>query len=420
MVNRSAALLRERKFRILFMGRVVNSLGSSVAPIALAFAILESGGSGGDLGLVLGSYAVPQVLLLLVGGVMADRLSRTAVVVSANVVSACGQLMMALALVADDPVLWQMCAISVINGCAVAFFLPASQSLLPQTVPQSQLQEANALLRFALNIVQVAGPTIGGAVIVWIGPSWIIAWDAVTFAVAAIIFAFLRLPKSHPSEATFLQDLREGWSEFWSRTWLWAIVLQYSLVNMIWVGGFQIIGPIVAVRKFDGPVTWGFIIAGLGVGLILGALIASSRTFSRPLVAVSVATFTKIAPFLALALGAPTLVVVASAVIAGIGMEIFEVGFVTVVQKLVPLDKLSRVFSYDILFGVGLSPLGYVAAGPAADAFGADLTLWIASAIIAISTVAVLASRQVRSVTYMEERPANCATDADEPELAGR
>ncbi|GAB2957275.1 MFS transporter [Saccharothrix stipae] len=403
---------------MLFLGRVVNALGSSVAPIALAFAVIQSGGSGTDLGLVLGSYIIPQVLFLVLGGVLADRFSRITIVVSANIVSACGQLLMALVLASGGSPLWQICAISALNGCAVAFFLPASQGLLPQTVPQHQLREANALIRLALNIVQVAGPAIGGAMIAWVGPSWIIAWDAATFAVAAVVFAFMRIPRTTMSTDSFVRDLRDGWSEFWSRTWLWAIVVQYSLVNLIWVGGFQIIGPVVADRKFDGPVTWGFVMAGLGAGLIIGALIATWRRFSRPLVASSLATLTKIAPFAAFAAGAPVPVVVAGAVIAGVGMEIFEVSFTTVVQEQIPLEKLSRVFSYDILLGVGLAPLGYIAAGPAADVFGVDTTLWVASVIVVLSTVAVLLSRQVRTTRHAHSPEADPSRVEDAPEPA--
>ncbi|MEV0677764.1 MFS transporter [Actinosynnema sp. NPDC050436] len=394
--------LRERAFRVLFFGRLVSGLGSAVAPVALAFAVLDLTGAAGDLGVVLAANIAPQLVFLVVGGVVADRLPRGAVMVAANVVSAVGQGVTASVLLWGRPSVPLLAALAAITGIAAAFFGPASQGVVPQTVPAEQLARANALLRISLNTVRVLGPALGGVAVAAAGPAWAIGWDALTFVAAAVLLGLLRVPLPARAPSHFLGDLRDGWSEFWSRRWLWAIVLQYALVNMVWVGGFQLLGPVIADRALGGPVAWGLITAGLAAGLVAGAVVVLWWRPGRPLLVASVATLTKVAPLLGLAAHAPTPVLVACAAVAGVGVEIFSVSFTTAMQHRVPTTRLSRVSSYDLLFGLAFMPLGYLVAGPVSDALGVTTTLLAGVVLVAGSTAVVLCLAEVRSMRSEE------------------
>ncbi|HSO01225.1 MAG TPA: MFS transporter, partial [Gaiellaceae bacterium] len=228
-MRRSAAPLREREFRLLFAGRTTSVVGSAIAPVALAFAVIDLTGSKTDLGLILACREIPLLLFLLAGGIWADRLPRNKVMMSANVVSAFAQGSIAALLIAGHAEVWHLAALAALNGGASAFFFPASAGVIPQTVPAPILQQANALLALAMNSAMIGGAAAAGFLVAAFGPGWAIAVDAGTYLVGAAFIALMRVPAVAPDERSgFLTDLAVGWQEFRSRTWLWVIVLQFS------------------------------------------------------------------------------------------------------------------------------------------------------------------------------------------------
>ncbi|MGQ4616397.1 MFS transporter [Nocardia sp. R7R-8] len=395
------------QFRILFWGRTISLTGSAVAPIAQAFAVLDLTGSATAFGVVLAIGYTPLIAFLLIGGVVADRFSRSTVMVWSNWICAAAQAVLAALLVTGHAHVWQIAAAAAVAGGAGAFFGPASQGILPQLVDSKQLHDANALLRLSMNGVKVLGPALGGAAVAFIGSGWVIAWDAASFAIAAILLGRLRvqLPPRPPSQ--FRTDLAEGWNEFWSRSWLWSLVLQYSLVNAVWVGCFQLLGPIISERSLGGPTAWGIITAALAAGLLAGGVLILAWKPRRPLLAAAASTLTKALPLAALAAAQPLWLVTAATFIAGVGTEIFIVCFYATLQRLVPADRVSRVSSYDILFGTVLIPLGYLIAGPVSDHVGTMPTIITGVGIVIASTVAVAPLPAVRAYRAPDETKAD-------------
>src|SRR6266566_5162198 len=243
-VRVALAPLAQREFRLMFLGRVSSYAGSTFAIVALPFAVLELTGSTTDVGLVVASRSLPQVVFMLVGGIWADRLPRHALMVGTNVVSAIAQGATAALLLTGNAEIWQLAALQALGGTATAFFFPASTGLVPQTVPATQLQEANALLRLALNVAQISSAAAAGFVVAGIGPGWAIAVDAASFVVGAVFLAGMHLPRGQRIEApNFLKELALGWREFRSRTWLWVIVVAFAFLNATEVGGVNVLGP---------------------------------------------------------------------------------------------------------------------------------------------------------------------------------
>lgn len=407
--------LAEPLFRRLFVGRLVSFLGSSVAIVALAFAVLEISGSPADLGWVLAAREIPQVLFLLVGGVVADRLPRNRVMVASNVVSGVTQAVTAALLLTGSARVWHIAVLAAVNGVAISFFFPASEGLVPQTVSRPRLQQANALLRLAQTSTHIGGAALGGLLVAATSPGWAIAADAVTYLVAATVLVSLHLPPIRKDAAgNFVRELKEGWQEFRSRTWLWAIVLQFSLVNAAWAGGFQLLGPVVADRRLGGAAAWGLVLSALSAGLVVGGLIALRWRTRRPLLVGTLGVFTIALPMAALAGNAAVGLVAAAAFAAGVGLEQFGVAWSTVMQEQIPLDRLSRVYSYDALGSIVFIPIGFAAAGPAAAAIGITPTIWIATAVVVAVTLLVLLSTQVRGMT---RQPAGPPLSLLQPEL---
>jgi MFS family permease len=168
-------------------------------------------GSRTELGLVLGARSIPNAAFILLGGVIADRLPRHAVMVTSNVVSMATQGKVAALLLTGNAEIWQLVVLSVLNGTSATFFFPASQGIVPQTVPEAMIQQANALLRLALNPANVFGAALGGALVAAAGPGWAIAIDAASFGAAAPFTSMLSLPEIVRERApSIVHELAEG------------------------------------------------------------------------------------------------------------------------------------------------------------------------------------------------------------------
>jgi MFS family permease len=349
---------------------------------------------------VLAARSVPQVVFLLVGGIWADRLPRHRVMVASNVASGLSQGAIALLLLTGEAQVWHLMALGAVNGLSSAFFFPAAIGIVPQTVPQRMLQPANALLRLGTNASWIGGAAIGGLVVGATSPGIGIAVDAGTFLLAALFVAMIRLPASLRMEASnFFAELTEGWREFSSRTWLWAIVLQFGFVNAVEVGTEGVLGPAIAKDDLGGATAWGFILTAQSLGLVAGGLLLLRIRPRRILLAATLGFLLTIPFLLGLAGPLPLAGLIVLAALAGIGVETFGILWDTAMQQEIPQEKLSRVSSYDALGSFVLIPLGLAVAGPTAELVGTRPTIIGAAAISLTATLAVLLVRDVRTLT---------------------
>jgi predicted MFS family arabinose efflux permease len=394
----SLAVLRVRDFRLVFGAFAVSVVGDRMVAIALAFAVLELGGSASEIGIVLAARTLPLVATLLIGGVVADRISRQRVMVASDLARLVTQGTLAALLIAGEPAIWIIAVLSGLTGAATGFFNPASTGLLPAVVRPEQLQQANGLRATAMSGGEIGGPALAGVLVATFGPGWALGVDAATFGASALFLAALRLPPHVRREATsFVHDLREGWGEFRSRTWVWGFVVIAGLANVVWAA-WSVLGPVVADRELGGAAAWGTILAAMGVGALIGAVIAIRVRPRRPMVLVAV-TFAgfAVAPAL-LAAGASTAVVAAGALFAGNGMMLGNSVWESTLQRHVPQESLSRVAAYDWFGSIAFQPLGMAIWGPIAALIGIDTSLWVASGAILLLTVATLAIAEVRTL----------------------
>ena len=402
--------LRAPPFRLLFLARVVSVLGDGIAPVALAFAVLDLSGSAGDLGLALGARTVTLILFSLVGGVWGDRLPRHLVMVGAHVVRFAGQATLATLLLSGAARVWQVVALQALNGAAAAFFQPALAGLTPRLVPREQLQQANALASLSLSAVRILGPVAGGVLVAAVGSGWAIAADAATFAIAALLLLRLRLPPRERAQPTrFLADLVVGWTEVRRRSWVWISIVASSVWQLVFYSAFGVVGPLIAKRSLGGASAWGLVVAGFGLGAVLGGAAALRYRPSRPLVAAHGAAIGLAPGFTALAAALPAPIVAAAFVPAGAAAAFGGTIWDTTLQQRVPDAVLARVSSYDWLGSFALRPLGYAAIGPLVSVAGARTTVLgaaAASVALAFATVAAPPIRRLRRDEQAAEAPA--------------
>jgi MFS family permease len=392
-------ILRQRTFRNVFLGRAVSLLGTSMAPIALAFAVLgQPGGSATKLGLVMASEAAAQVVFLLVGGVLADRFSRYRLMVGSDLIAFAAQGAVAGLFISGTAPLGLIAALSAVAGAASGIFYPASRGLIPQIVDGPHLQSANALIRLSQNAASLAGAAVSGVIIVGVGAGWALGIDAASFLVSAGLVLTSRAPRARRGEGsmTMIADLREGWREVRSRQWLWVCVAQFAVVNLCLSPSINVLGPVVAREHYGGALAWSVIITAQAVGLIAGSLVAMRLKPAFPLLVATVVTFGFVPPFFLLAFHAPVWLAAASMLAIGVAIDVYEVLWMTALQEHIPGDKLSRVSSWDALGAFALGPVGLVLVGPVSAILGTQRTLIGAGSLVAIANLCALLTRSVR------------------------
>ena len=398
------APLREREFRLLFAGRSVSLIGDALAPVALAFAILDAHGSASDVGLVYAANVVARVAFLLVGGVWADRLSRRLVMLTADAMRAAAGGVLAAAVITGHPPLALYIAMVAVHGVGAAFFDPATTGLIPQTVTTPLLQRANALLGLARSGGSVIGPALAGAVIAASGPGTALAVDAATFAVSAATLAPMRPVELERggSAAGFLAELAHGWSEFRGRTWVWVIALQYAVWHLVVLAPFIVLGAATAKHALGGAGAWALILAASGVGEVAGGLVALRLRPHWPLRAATWAGLLWAPQVALLAMKAPAPLIALVAVPGGAGMAFVAAVWYTALHEHVPAAALARVSAYDWMGSLVFLPIGFAVAGPVAAATSTPAVLWAAVAWMVASTAAVLAVPSVRSMQRVD------------------
>jgi MFS family permease len=397
--GRSLGVLRVREFALFFWGQSVSVLGDGIFPIALAFAVLDLGGTPTDLGIVLTAGILPQTVFVLIGGVWADRLPRRTILLAADISRAVIQASTAALLFSGHARIWQLALLYALHATASAFFMPAATALVPQVTPKNRLQEANALLGITRSIAFGVGAALGGVLVSAVSTGGAVAFDASTYVVSAACLWGLSSARTPAGErSSFLSELREGFEEVRRHRWLWIGLLNAFLFVMVVVAPFEVIGPIVAKRDLGGAFSWGVILTGFSVGTLLGGLVMLRVRLKRPMFTAGLVFFvTCVAPLL-LAVPAPVWSITLAYVGEGFAVGIFVTSWETALQNHIPTEMLARVGAWDWLGTIGGMPLGYALTGPIVDAVGAPATLvGVAIAAFALSLVFVL-NRDLREL----------------------
>lgn len=395
--------LQERDFRLLFSATTITTLGDAVATIALTFAVLRTlHGSATQLGIVVAARLVASSVVLLAGGVLSDRLPRNLVIVGASLVQGVAQAVTAALLLSGHATIALLVVFQVLYGAGDGLVLPAEVGLIPQTVSAERLQQANAMQGLTRNLVFVVGPAIGGALVLAGSPGVAIAIDATSFGVAALLLTRIRIVAPVRTEDTsFFHELREGWQEFVSRTWLWSTVALFGIGNVFFMF-WAVLGPTVVNERLGGPRAWTEIVVASGIGAIAGGAVALRYRPARPLVACVVTPLPYSLQLVALAFEAPVWVIAAAAFASGMGIAVHLALWFTTFQQEVPEHARSRVSSYDALGSFILNPLGAAIAGPVAAGIGTRGALLLAVGAICILNTGMLLIPSVWSIRRRE------------------
>jgi DHA3 family tetracycline resistance protein-like MFS transporter len=379
-----SSVLRNRDFRLLFAGRSVSLLGDGIFLVALAWQAYTLSNAPTALSLLGIAMTVPLVALLLFGGVVSDRHRRRRVMLTADLVRALLLALLAALAATGTLRLWHMMVIVAIYGGAQAFFDPASDAILPELVPASQLGEANALEQVVRPLaLRLAGPAVGGVLIGVLGLGAAFLADAGTFLVsAATLWAMSSRATLVPLDAGVRLEragdqAREGWAYVRRHVWLWGTFASAGLAYLLFMGPAEVLVPFMVKHELHG--------SGFELGLVLGAgglgSVAAALAMMRSGLPSRGVTFI----YVVWTLG--TLAVagygLASAIwelmLASVAFNLLETAgtivWATMKQRHVPTQMLGRVSSLDWLISIGLLPVSFALTAPLSAAFGVRATL---------------------------------------------
>ena len=385
-----ATVLGLRDFRLLWTGQTISAIGDQIFPIAVALKVVHGGGSEGDLGLVLLGRSVAMVLFLVIGGVYADRVSRTRVMIGADAFRAVA--ITALLLTPGDVPVWALALLTFAVGGGEAFFRPAFGAIVPAVVPSERLAQANALTSVSLKTSFILGPALGGLLVAVASPEWALGIDALTFL--ASIATLLRIAEPplpvRESHQSGLRDALDGVAAVRARPWIGAILVMATLQLMLAVAPYIVLLPFIARERLGGDGAYGFLLVLSAAGGLSGALFAAKVTPRHP-GTWGVLGLLPYAPLMLVLAYSHSLAVVAVwTFVSGLGLEPFLIWWSSALQREVPPELLARVISLDWLVSLALLPIGLALAGQAAEAFGREAVLVTAAVAMVVTSLGVL------------------------------
>jgi MFS family permease len=397
-------VLRSRDFRLLWSSQAVSSLGDELVLVAMALFVTRLTHHASDVGLVLAAYALPMTVFVLIGGVIADRLPRQAVMMGSDVVRMVLHGTLAVLIFAGVVRVWHIVAIGVVFGLAEAFFRPAFSGLIPQTVPEQDIQSAQAVVGISGEIAVFASPALATALVLGVSGGAAFALDAATFAVSAVLLSRVRGrsrgPVGEPSSVR--GELREGWQAVKERPWVWATISSYSVALLLGLAPFFVVGATVAHDVYGSEAVFGISNAAWGLGAVSAAVVGSKWRPRRPMLVGTLVSAPWGLCIVAFAAGPPVEVVYLLMAAGGAGYGLFTIWWDTALAERIPPHLLSRVSAWDWMGTLALLPLGYVLAGPLAEVVGSVRLLVVGGAVsIGISLLGILPTA-TRTLTRLE------------------
>lgn len=393
--RRARGPFESREFRLLFASRTVSLLGDGAFLVALAWQVYSTDGSPSALAVLGVAMTTPLVLLLAFGGVVSDRLERRRVMILADLLRA-ALLVAFFALAAAGTLrIWMMILLIACYGAAQAFFDPASDAVLPEIVPDSQLAQANAVEQILRPLaLRLLGPALGGVAVSAAGPNVVFLLDALTFLASALALramgrttatklAAQREAADTGSGGGLLAEIGEGLAFVRGHVWLWGTFLCAGLAYLLFMGPVEVLLPYVVKHEVHGSgLDLGLVLGAGGAGSVLcGALMLRGEIPARPLRFVYAVWGAATVAVAGYGLAGRIWQLMLASLVFGVLETAGTVVWATLKQRSVPAPLLGRVSSLDWLISVGLTPASFALTSPVGALLGARATL-IAAGLI--------------------------------------
>lgn len=400
MISDLRDLSRFPGFLPLILSRFISNVGNGLSPIALAYGVLSlKGSTGTDLSLVMTARIAPMIIFMLLGGVIGDRFKRNRIVGGSDVIGSLFAGTSAISFIVGFANIPLLALMGGLFGILNALWWPAMSGVLPEILPKEALQKGNAVVGLLSNFGFVFGALVGGTVVTLYGSGWALLIDAISFLIAGLLVWNINLPPMAARQKnSMLHDLKIGWFEFISRSWVVAIVICFTFMNLCFEATISVLGPLAFNSNGHGPRNWSFNLAAITAGMIAGGFVSFKIHFSRPLVLGMTAIALVPGWIYSMGFQLPLGIVLLGAFVAGVAVELFTVVWGTSMQTNIPEESYSRVISYDAFGSYALAPIGIAFAGPLASWIGISHTLILAASVALVAALIPLTLTSVRSL----------------------
>ena len=399
-----------RYIKRFYFARFISNFGNGMSPIALAFGILNlPKGDANMLGLVLGSTTVAMLVMSPFGGVLADKFGRIKAVAFADLVASAGLFVQVAFFATGDVPLIVLLIVNINFGLMWGIFWPAMSGVLPALVPDEHLQKTNSINNFFSNGAIILGAAVGGIIVAGWGPTWALAIDAATFTIGGLVLSTFRhvSPASAKTENTMLDDLIHGWKLFISFRWIVIGVFGFSFIILAWAAGENILGPLIALKEFNGAKSWSLVLTFEGIGLLLGSIIGLKIKLKYPIRFLLLISFSISLYMWSMAKPQSIWFIAFCALLWGITIDLWTTIWSTAMAREVPREALSRVSSFDAMGTMLLRPVGLAIAGPLSMAIGITNTLHFLAIFSAALIFAMLATPAMRNMQITDVKDFN-------------
>jgi predicted MFS family arabinose efflux permease len=378
-----------------------------MSPIALAFGILHlPNGDANLLGLVLGSTTVAMLVMSPFGGVLADKFGRIKAVAFADLIASAGLFVQVAFFATGNVPLIVLLLVNINFGLMWGIFWPAMSGVLPALVPDEHLQKTNSVNNFFSNGAIILGAAVGGIIVAGWGSTWALAIDAATFTVGGLLlFSFRKVaPANNKTENSMFDDLVHGWKIFLSYRWIVVGVFGFSFIVLAWAAGENVLGPLIALKEFNGAKSWSLVLTFEGIGLVIGSIIGIKIKLKYPLRFLLLISFSISLYMWSMAKPQSIWFIAFCALLWGMTIDLWTTIWSTAMAREVPREALSRVSSFDAMGTMLLRPVGLAIAGPLSMAIGISTTLYGLAIFSAIFILGMLALPAMRNMQIAEDR----------------
>lgn len=410
--------LWNRNFILLWQGQFVSQLGDQAFFIAMAFWIKHATGSASLMGLVMMVGQLPSVLLSPIAGVVADRYKRRSIIIISDILRGIAVLLLAgfmsFAPERTDSIVVALFICVIFMSVVGSFFRPAISAAIPDLVPSEKLSAANSMNQSSMQLSTFIGQGAGGVLYRLLGAPLLFLIDGITYLVSAISESFIRIPYRPPQDSDdtetkyrrYKRQVAEGFRYIWGRPGLRTLILAAAFLNFFLI-------PIIVLMPFyvedflhSTPDWYGFIIAGFGIGALLGFIWAGAVRITghtrSSLMLISLA----VQAVLLGSLGFTDSKFVALALLFATGIlnGFLNINISTIMQLTTPTEIRGRVFSLLSMVTGGLAPLAMGLSGVVADLLDQNIPLIfiVCGGITAVLSIGISFSHHFREFLAYE------------------
>jgi MFS family permease len=395
--------LRHRNFKLFFFGQSISVVGNWMTRLATTWLVYRLTHSALLLGIVTFAGQIISFALGPFAGVWVERINRRKLLVWTQAAAAVQSLAMAALTLAHVITLWEIIALTVLQGLINAFDMPGRQSFLVQMIEdRNDLSNAIAINSSMANSARLIGPAIAGLVIGAFGEGWCFLIDGVSYfaVIASLLLMRIKSMNIRRHARSMLEQVREGWDYVCTFRPIRTILLLFALISLMGYS-YPVLLPVFAGQVLHGgAATLGWLTGASGAGALVSALSLAVRK--------SVVGLTRMVQIAAAMLGGALILFGLSRVLwlslvlmvfVGFGLMQCASASNTIIQSLVTEDKRARVMSYYTMAFFGAAPFGSLLAGALAHRIGAPPTVILTGAFcIAISLWFTLELPKVNTV----------------------